>query len=146
MINLDDNQLYREVILEHYKHPLNSGLVSSLPVFCAKNPSCGDTVSIQVEFDAEGKIKAIHQNSAGCSISVSSVSILTSILVGKTRAEAIYIAENFLKMVKGEQYDENVDFKDAIVFENIKNYPARFKCATVSWSLLLRVLRGEQNS
>lgn len=143
MTNLDDNQLYKEVILEHYKNPLNSELVSSLPVFVAKNPSCGDTVSIQIEFDNLGKIKAIYQKSIGCSISVSSVSILTSILIGKTKQEAIYIAENFLKMVRGEEYDKSVDFKDAIVFENIKEFPARYKCATVSWSLLLKVLKGE---
>lgn len=143
MLNLDENQLYREVILEHYNNPLNSELVSSLPVFTTKNPSCGDTVSMQVEFDEFGNIKAIHQKSIGCSISVSSVSILTSILIGKTRQEAIYVAENFLKMVRGEIYDENIDFKDAIVFENIKNYPARYKCATVSWSLLLKVLQNK---
>ena len=143
MLNFDDNQLYREVILEHYKNPQNSGLVSSLPVFTSKNPTCGDMVSIQVEFDENKKIKDIYQKSIGCSISVSSVSILTSILRNKTREEAIYIAENFLSMVKGEAFDETIDFQDAVVFENIKNYPARYKCATVSWSLLLKVLKDK---
>lgn len=143
MLNLDENQLYREVILQHAKNPLNAGLVSFLPVYSAKNPTCGDTVNIQIDYDGNEKIKAVFQSSAGCSISVSSVSILTDLLIGKSRQEAIYIAENFLNMVRGESYDEKIDFKDAIVFENIKNYPARYKCATVAWGLLIKVLKGE---
>lgn len=141
MLENEENELYREVIMEHYKNPRSSGLVDGLCVFSAKNPTCGDNVSVQIEYDENQKIKDIHQKCIGCSISISSASILTELLVGKTKEQAINLVENFLKMIKGEKYDENLDFKDAVVFKNISSYPARYKCAAVSWQLVLDVLK-----
>ena len=142
MLDLDNNLLYREVIMEHYKNPLNKGLVESLHVYSSKNPTCGDNVDIQIEYEND-KIKAIHQKSIGCSISVSSASILTSLLKGKTKTEAVKITQHFIKMIKGEEYDTTIDFGDGIVFENIRSYPARYKCASTVWELVLKALKGE---
>jgi nitrogen fixation NifU-like protein len=150
MLKFDKNMLYREVISEHYKNPLNSKIVNGLEIFRSKNPLCGDDVSLQVEFDLEGKIKDIFHTSIGCSISVSSVSILTSVLKGKTLSEGIYIVENFINMATGNDFDKKIDFKDGVVFENIKNYPARQSCAIVGWKLVLKALKsrleGDENA
>lgn len=136
MLDLNKDLLYREVILEHYKRPLNSGLISGLEIYRSKNPVCGDDVSIQISLDEDGFIKQIHHKSIGCSISVSSVSVLTSVLQGKSPKQALYIVNAFLKMAKGEIYDTAIDFKDGVVFENIKNYPMRYACAAVGWELV----------
>lgn len=143
MLELDSNLLYREVIMQHYKNPLNSGLNDVLPVFSSKNPTCGDSVFLQFEFEKD-VIKNVYQKSIGCSISVSSSSILTNLIKGKTKQEAINIIENFLKMLKGEQYNTKSDFGDGIVFQNIKDYPARSKCATTVWELALKTLKGDE--
>lgn len=140
-MEINKHQLYREVILEHCKNPHSEGLVEDLPVYESKNASCGDNVSLQVEFDDDGKIKSIYQKSIGCSVSVSSTSILTQILKGKTRQEAVYMAENFLKMIEGEPYDENINFEDGVVYENIRDYPARRGCVSISWQLVLKILK-----
>lgn len=143
MLDLDNNQLYREVIMQHYKQPQNKGLVESLPAYSAKNPICGDSVELQIFFDNQGKIERVCQNSSGCSISVSSVSMLTTLLKGKSKQQAIEFIDNFLLMLQGEQYNQNTDFGDAVVFENIHSYPARYKCAATAWELAKKALQGE---
>ncbi|MGI5842322.1 MAG: Fe-S cluster assembly sulfur transfer protein SufU [Christensenellales bacterium] len=140
MLKLDKEMLYREVILEHYKNPLNSGLVDGPKIFHSKNPVCGDDVKVQIELDEEKNIKNIFHKSVGCSISVSSVSVLTGVLKGKSLKQALYIANNFINMATGLDYDAEIDFKDGVVFENIKNYPARKACATVGWDLVKKAV------
>ncbi len=144
--NFENNTLYREVIMEHYKHPQNKGLKPNLRSFSIKNPVCGDSVSVQIEIDDEGKIKNIFHKSIGCSISTSSSSIMSTILKGKTIAEAQYFIENFVKMVKGEPFDKGLDFGDAIAYEEIYNYPARFKCVSISWEIVSIALREMLNA
>ncbi len=143
MFKFDKDMFYREVITHHYKNPLNSKIVDELKVYHSKSPLCGDDVSLQVELNSARKIKDIYHKSVGCSISVSSVSILTSVLKGLSVKDAIYKAENFVNMAKGKPYDKKIDFKDGFVFENIKNYPARLTCATIGWDLVLKALKDK---
>lgn len=143
MLDLQKNLIYKEVIKDHYKNPLNLKIIEGLKVYRSKNPFCGDEVNLQIEFDENNVIKNIYHKSVGCSISVSSVSVLTSVLKGLTLKEGIYMVENFIKMTKGEEFDKNLNFKDGIVFENIKDYPARQTCATVGWILVLKALNNQ---
>lgn len=143
MLKFDKDMMYREVILEHSKNPLNFKEVDGLEVYHSKNPLCGDNVKLQIELDNQNKIQNIYHKSKGCSISVSSVSILTDLLKNKTVEQALYIAENFVKMASGQEFDKELDFKDGVVFENIKNYPARQSCATVGWKLVIDALKNK---
>lgn len=133
------NALYKEVIMEHYKNPRNAKLIEDLKVYSIKNPTCGDSVNLQVEIENK-KIKNIYHKSIGCSISTSSTSVMTELLKGKTVNEAIKIINNYVNMVKGQEYDKNIDFGDAIAYSGVADYPARFKCATISWEALLNIL------
>lgn len=142
MLKFDENLLYREVVMEHYKNPLHKGLDKNLPVFSSKNATCGDSVFLQIKIE-DDTITQIYQNSSGCSISVSSVSILTDLILNKKRQEAIKIIENFINMIDGKNYDQSLNKTDAVVFKNIKNYPARRKCVLGAWELAYKILKNE---
>lgn len=139
-MDFDTHSLYREIIMEHSKHPKNAFLQPDLKRWQIKNPICGDSITVQIDVNKKGIIKNIFHQSIGCSISTSSSSIMTQLLKGKSVEEAIKIIENFVKLVKGEKYDESIDFGDAIAYQGVVNYPARFKCATISWEIILNAL------
>lgn len=139
MIDINTNSLYKEVIMEHAKTPKNKGLDVSLPVYSIKNPVCGDNVDMQIIIE-NGAITKVNQVSVGCTISCASTSVVSELLVGKTVVEAKKLVAEFTKLVKGQSVDKNVDLGDAVVFSGVADYPARFKCATVSWELVLNIL------
>ncbi len=132
MSNLDN--LYREVIMDHYKNPRNKGLVDDerYQKFHIKNPSCGDEITIQTLVE-DGIVKDCRQDGHGCSISMASASVLTEIMIGKEINEALKLAENYLKMVANKDFDHNLDFEEAEVFSGVNNFPARVKCASIAW-------------
>ncbi len=132
MSNLDN--LYREIIMEHYKNPRNHGLVdnSDYKSNRIKNPSCGDDITIQTLVE-DGKIKDIKQEATGCSISVASASVLTEIMIGKTVEEAKEIVNAYLNMVTDKEYNQTIDLEEASVFSGVKKFPARIKCASIAW-------------
>lgn len=127
--------LYRQVIMEHYKSPRNKGLVGGdYHSVHLKNPSCGDDITIEVKFN--GIIEDIRHDGVGCSICCSSASIMTEVLEGKTPEEAGLLINNFYEIVKGADYNKDLDMGDAIVYEGVSNFPARIKCATIPWKAL----------
>ncbi|MCK5731895.1 MAG: SUF system NifU family Fe-S cluster assembly protein [Tenericutes bacterium] len=132
MSGLDN--LYREVIMEHYKNPRNKGLIedSKYKLFRIKNPSCGDDITIQT-YAEDGIIKDCRQMGHGCSISMASASILTEIMVGKKVEEAKEIAETYLNMIANKEFNKNIDLEEATVFSGVKDFPARIKCASIAW-------------
>jgi len=139
MPNLEN--LYREVIMEHYKSPRNKGL-ADLPlshIKHIKNPSCGDDITIQTLVE-DGVVKECRHDGSGCSICCASASVLTETMIGKTEQEAANIAQHYLKMVSNQPYDENVDLEEAEVFIGVRMFPARVKCASISWKAFLETL------
>ncbi|MFA7075538.1 MAG: SUF system NifU family Fe-S cluster assembly protein [Candidatus Izemoplasmatales bacterium] len=132
MSNLDN--LYREIIMEHYKNPRNKGLIENDKYNSVriKNPSCGDDITMQTLVE-DGIIKDCRQIATGCSISVASASVLSEIMIGKPVSQATNIAENFLNMVSNKEYDTTIDFEEAEVFNGVKQFPARIKCASIAW-------------
>ncbi len=132
MSGLDN--LYREVIMEHYKNPRNKGLVEDekYKLFRIKNPSCGDDITIQ-SYVEDGIIKDCRHIGHGCSISMASASVLTEMMIGKTVEEALYVVENYLNMVANKDYDQKLDLEEALVFSGVRQFPARIKCASIAW-------------
>jgi len=135
------DHLYREVIMEHYKNPRNQGLVNDEHYHSnrIKNPSCGDDVTMQIMVE-DGIVKDVKQQATGCSISVASASVLTEIIVGKTVEEAKTIIQNYLNMVMNKEYDPSVDLEEAEVFQGVKQFPARIKCASIAWVAVRDIL------
>jgi len=134
--------LYREIIMEHYKHPRNKGLVrgEGYHIHHIKNPSCGDDIFVESLVE-HGVVKACHHEGTGCSICCASASVMTEIMTGKTVSEAENVAENYLHMVRNEPFDASVDLEEAEVFSGVRQFPARTKCASIAWQAFLETLK-----
>ncbi len=138
------NDLYRQVIMDHYKSPRNKGLKEGEGYhnLRLKNPSCGDDVTIQAKLE-NGIITSIRHEGSGCSICCSSASVMSEVLKGKTIEEAKAIIEDFYALIKGEEVKDEDALEDAIAYQGVANFPARVKCATISWRALGAILEGQ---
>lgn len=137
----DLENLYRQVIMDHYKNPRNKGL-KGYPRVHIKNPSCGDDITVEAKVE-EGIIKEINHQGTGCSICCSSASVLSEVLQGKTVIEAQALIAKYFAMIKGESIADEEDLEEAIVYQGVSKFPARIKCATIAWKALEKVLQGE---
>ena len=127
--------LYQEVIMDHYKNPLNKKLLKEFVVQVHHvNPSCGDEQDLNISTDGE-RITAIGWEGVGCSISQASTSIMSDLLVGKRIEEAIKIQDSFQAMIlsKGKITGDEALLEDAVVLAGVSKFPARVKCALLGW-------------
>jgi nitrogen fixation NifU-like protein len=132
-MNLDN--LYQEVILDHYKNPLNKSLSTNFDVQVHHiNPSCGDEITLNLTLDGQ-VIKEITWDGVGCSISQASVSIASDLLTGKTITVADAITEDFMELMqsKGKKTGDEDVLEDAVALAGVSQYPARIKCALLGW-------------
>ena len=129
------DSLYQEVILDHYKHPLNKGLSATYGAQVHHvNPSCGDEVTLNVTAE-DGIIKSFTWDGVGCSISQASVSIASDLLMGKTFGQAQAISDEFVDLMqsKGKKVGNEQTLEDAVALAGVSQYPARIKCALLGW-------------
>jgi nitrogen fixation protein NifU and related proteins len=127
--------LYQEIILDHYKNPHHKGLRDPFEaeVFHV-NPTCGDEVTLRVHLN-DGIVEDVSYDAVGCSISQASASVLTDLVIGKPVDEAMAIHQEFLTLMQGKgavEPDEDV-LEDGIAFAGVAKFPARVKCALLSW-------------
>ena len=127
-------QLYRQVIMDHYKYPKNKGIIAdnSYMTVHLNNPSCGDEMTVQLKIE-DGIITDIKQQGTGCSICCSSASVMSVTLKGKTLDEALSILHEFYELIKGYPYNKDILVGDAVVYQGVSQFPARVKCATLAW-------------
>jgi nitrogen fixation NifU-like protein len=133
------DSLYQEIILDHYKNPLNKGLREPFEAEVHHvNPTCGDEVTLRVHLeDGPGgrTVGDVSYDAVGCSISQASASVLTDLVIGKPLDEALGIHQEFLTLMQGKgqvEPDEEV-LEDAVAFAGVARFPARVKCALLSW-------------
>lgn len=128
------NSLYQEVILDHYKRPHHKGLVIGDIQVHHINPSCGDEITLSLKL-AGDKVESITWDGVGCSISQASVSIMSDLLIGKSRAEAESILDTFVAMMqsKGADLGNEDILEDGVALAGVSKYPARIKCALLGW-------------
>jgi nitrogen fixation NifU-like protein len=129
------DNLYQEVILDHYKNPQHKKLSSTYDAQVHHiNPSCGDEITLNVTLSGQ-TVADVSWDGVGCSISQASVSILSDLVLGKTLAQAQEISDSFMALMqsKGTQAgDENL-LEDAVALAGVSQYPARIKCALLGW-------------
>ncbi len=135
MSSLDD--LYRRVIMDHYQKPRNIGeLADADATIQLKNPTCGDQIQLQMKVE-NGKIQDAKFRGEGCSISMSSASMMTEAIIGKSVEEAMNLADRFSKMLLGEDVETD-DFEDIEALQGVCKFPARIKCATLAWKAMAK--------
>ena len=140
MPGLED--LYREIILDHYHTPRNRGeLPPPASVARGHNPLCGDEITVYVAIDGD-TVSDVKVGGQGCSISQSSASMMTEALTGKSVAEAEKLAGDFRGMMAGETEPDEDEFGDLIALKGVVKYPIRIKCAVLAWDVLQEALGG----
>ena len=139
------SDLYQEVILEHNKNPRNFREIADADQYAdGKNPLCGDALRVYISLDGD-TVTDVAFKGSGCAISKASASMMTQAVKGKTKAEAEGIFDEFHKMVTGDldiETDEN-DLGKLKIFAGVLEFPARVKCASLSWHTLNAALHGE---
>ncbi|HNQ13959.1 MAG TPA: SUF system NifU family Fe-S cluster assembly protein [Pyrinomonadaceae bacterium] len=142
------NDLYQEVILEHNKNPRNFHEMPDANYRAdGHNPLCGDQLKVFLRVDGD-VIADVSFTGSGCAISKASASMMTQALKGKTREEAETLFDEFHRMVTGKldiETDENVLGKLRI-FAGVLEFPARVKCASLSWHTVHAALHGEEDA
>ncbi len=134
-------ELYEEIILDHYRRPRNKGKVDPSDLVAHdSNPLCGDEVDISARFDG-GRIAELKFDGKGCAICTASASIMTQKLIGKTLPEARQLIGSFLNMMRGEAPFGGKELGDLKALEGVLKFPVRVKCATLAWNTTLRGLQ-----
>ena len=142
--------LYREVILDHYKNPRNQGHLEVVDAEAqGVNPLCGDEINIELKFDGD-RVVDIAVDGQGCSISQSSASMMTEAIKGKTKAEIREVTRKFRTMMSLEEDSEleldperpGAVLGDIEALQGVRQYPVRIKCASLGWTTLLEALDG----
>jgi nitrogen fixation NifU-like protein len=141
----DMRELYQEIILDHNKKPRNCYVMD-----CATrsadghNPLCGDIVKVYLRIE-DGIIEEISFQGAGCAICTASTSLMTESVKGKTVDEAREMFDVFHHMLTGVADEQGIELGKLRVFEGVREYPVRVKCATLAWHTLNAAMEGTDN-
>ncbi|WP_433709876.1 Fe-S cluster assembly sulfur transfer protein SufU [Nocardia sp. CA-084685] len=129
-------QMYQEVILDHYKHPHHRGLREPFGAEVHHvNPTCGDEVTLRVQLDDNGDVADVSYDGQGCSISQAATSILTDQVIGLPVQQALKVVDSYNEMISSRgtvDGDEDM-IGDGIALSGVSKYPARVKCALLGW-------------
>ncbi|MBJ8325787.1 Fe-S cluster assembly sulfur transfer protein SufU [Streptococcus pacificus] len=137
------DSLYMAVVSDHSKAPHHHGSLSGVDGVTLSNPTCGDVVNLYVKFDGE-KIADIAFSGHGCTISTASASMMTDVMIGKTKQEALALFDVFSEMVQGKKDDKQEQLGDASFLAGVSKFPQRIKCATLSWHALEKAVSASQ--
>ena len=143
---MNDRTFYSEVLIEHNRHPLHAGrLESANLVLEGVNPSCGDDLVLQFRL-TDGVIEDGAFAGDGCAISQASADIMMDLVIGRTREEALHLAELFLRMIGGSgTAEEQEELEEAGALQDIAHMPARVKCAVLCWRTMQELLQQEDS-
>lgn len=134
-MNADLNAMYQEIILDHYKHPQNSGLREPYEAEVHHvNPSCGDEITLRVHLEGD-QVVDVSYSAEGCSISQAAASVMTELLIGNSVDADLAVHGSFLELMQGKGQvvpDEDV-LEDGVAFAGVAKFPARVKCALLPW-------------
>ena len=137
---LDD--IYKEVILDHYKNPRNKREVEGATLTCTRNnPLCGDEITVYVT-ERDGVLQEVAFTGQGCSISQSSASMMTEALTGMSVDDAETTIKEFRAMMAGEAEPDEDEFGELVALKGVVKYPIRVKCAILAWDVLQEALQG----
>lgn len=131
------DELYREVILDHFRSPRNVGELSGADVHVeGNNPLCGDQIAFWLKLDGQGRIEQTRFVGKGCAISQATGSMLTEQLKGKTLDDAVRLIHAMKGLMQGQEPDAAVDLGDLESLSGVRKFPVRVKCAALSWNVI----------
>ena len=140
MVRLSLEELYKEVILDHYRAPRNKGRIDPHDVALERNnPLCGDEIELFLRFDGD-TVEGVAFEGKGCSISQASTSMMTEKVKGLAAKDAAGLAESIKRMMAGDEDGDADALGDLVSLKGVVKYPVRIKCALLGWNTLLEGL------
>jgi len=142
------SELYQQVILDHNKKPRNFHRLENANRSAeGHNPLCGDQLSVYLHVE-DDQVKEVSFEGSGCAISKASASMMTQAVKGKTKQEAETLFHEFHRMATGDLDEENEPnhLGKLMIFAGVRDFPARVKCATLSWHTMHAALEGEESA
>ncbi len=137
-MSLED--LYKEVILDHYKNPRNKRDLPGAVLSCSRNnPLCGDEITVNALVE-DGKVLEVTFEGQGCSISQASASMMTEAVTGRTVEDALKLVADFRTFMEGKLDPSEEEFGDLMALKGVVRYPVRIKCAVLAWDVLQEAL------
>jgi nitrogen fixation NifU-like protein len=133
------DELYQEIIMDHYRSPRGAAKLDNVPQAMAhENPTCGDSIKLEVVVGKGGNLERVRFDGHGCAISTASASLMTESMQGLSVADARERADTFIKALRGEIPASALDaMGDLAAFKGLTSFPVRVKCATLAWHALL---------
>ena len=136
-------ELYKEVILDHYRSPRNKGRLDTHDVALERNnPLCGDEIELYVKFE-DDDVNGIKFEGKGCSISQASASMMAEKVEGMDAKEARALVESIKRMMAGDEEGNADELGDLVSLKGVVKYPVRIKCALLGWNTLQEALESE---
>lgn len=139
------DSLYMAVVADHSKNPHHQGQLTGVTPIQLNNPTCGDVISLSLDMDQDGIIQDLAFVNEGCTISTASASMMTDVLIGKSKDEALELAQVFSDMVQGKEDKRQDDLGDAAFLAGVAKFPQRIKCSTLAWNALKKAIELEEN-
>ena len=136
--------MMREIILDHYSNPRNKITPKDEGYLNIHSSSinCIDDIDVYLKLDANNKVLDAKWNGTACAISTASTDIVCDLLIGKSKEDALYLFEQYHKMIHEEEYDASV-LEEALAFMNTSKQAARIHCATIGWDAFKEIIEGE---
>ena len=140
---MSNRSFYNEILTEHnmhpdFKHPLSDADL----VLEGVNPTCGDDIFLRLKVDENDTIIDGAYDGDGCAISQASADIMLGLIVGRPREEALHLADIFIRMIKKEATDEEIEeLEEASALRDISHMPSRVKCAVLGWHTLQEIFK-----
>jgi nitrogen fixation protein NifU and related proteins len=130
------DELYQDIILDHYKHPRHSRrLADAEAMIDEENPTCGDHIKLSAAV-ADGRVSDVVTDCTGCAICTASTSIMTEMAIGRPVAEVRALAARFAAFMRGQGTMSDDELGDLAALKGVTRYPLRVKCATMGWHAL----------
>ena len=137
-------ELYREIVNEHNLYPSHKEeMADPTLTLNGVNPSCGDDITLNLKLDENGVVTAGSYTGSGCAISQASADMMIDLVIGKTKEEALELADIFMGMVRSTSSPEDIErLEEAAALESVAHMPARVKCATLGWKTMQKMLKA----
>ena len=139
------DSLYKAVVADHSRNPHHHGKLAGVEQISLNNPTCGDVISLSVKFNDQDILEDIAFINSGCTISTASASMMTDVVLGKSKAEIKELAEIFSQMVQGQEDKRQEELGDAAFLAGVAKFPQRIKCSTLAWNALKRAMVLDEN-
>ena len=141
---MENRSFYNEILTEHNIHPeFKHDLPDADIVLEGVNPSCGDDIWLKLKLDGDKIVDGAFVGD-GCAISQASADIMLGMIIGRTKDEALKMGDIFMRMIKGEASDEEIDsLEEASALKDISHMPARVKCAVLGWRTLKEAVKDK---